>query len=88
MSSAGRPPNAGAWLLSNMAAARAWGRWGPLARRLKVDSTTVRRWALGARVPGPEMRARLESVLGIPWRAWDDDASLEDGPGLVYSGGQ
>lgn len=50
-----------------------------IARRLASDATAVRRWARGARTPGPEWRSRMREVLGIPVEAWellpgDDDA--------------
>lgn len=58
-------------------------RIGQLARQLDVDPETVRRWARGLAVPPAAKLAALEDLLGIPMRAWTEDAPsapvLDDG---------
>lgn len=53
-----------------------------IARRARVDETTVRRWTKGEAMPSPEMRGRLKDTLGIDVEWWatdvDDDAYVAE----------
>lgn len=43
-----------------------------LARKLGVSAQAVSAWLSGAAMPRPEKMAQIESLLGIPMRAWTE----------------
>ena len=52
-----------------------------LAARLGASRTSVSDWRSGRTLPSEELRAMLESVCGIPLRAWDErDAAPAKAP--------
>lgn len=44
-----------------------------LARKLGVSAQAVSAWLSGAAMPRPEKMAQIESLLGIPMRAWTEE---------------
>ena len=73
--SGGSPPGSMSPDQLRAAGEELYGRWGwqtKLARRLKVDGSTVRRWLSGASViPGPAEVA-IELLLEMKWGAREE----------------
>jgi hypothetical protein len=51
--------------------------FGAVARRVGVDDSAVRAWALEIRRPLSVARWRAEEVLSIPFDAWDEGIKLQ-----------
>jgi transcriptional regulator with XRE-family HTH domain len=52
---------------------RGWTQ-NEFARQVGADSGIVSRWMTGRNLPGLEMALKIESLLGIPARAWVEAA--------------
>jgi hypothetical protein len=50
-------------------------------------SDVIARWSTGERVPVARDRARLEDIVGIPWRWWDEE-SLSDASDAEWLAGE
>lgn len=50
-----------------------------LAEELGVSPQAVSGWVIGKSKPTPELMARIEDLVGIPMRAWTEEASPSEG---------
>lgn len=48
-----------------------------VAQSVGTDQGTVCRWETGDRKPSAKLRAKLEDIYKIAWRAWDESVEAE-----------
>jgi transcriptional regulator with XRE-family HTH domain len=51
---------------------------GELAKRLDCSRQAISSWLMGDAIPSPTKMAQLETIYGIPMRAWTEGAELEE----------